>query len=165
MTSLDIKLLESLTVVLIFALVKFFSNFAIKKATQKFKYHKSRIKVVKRVLNVILLLTIVALFLIIWGVDQSKLFVFLSSFLTILGVAFFAQWSILSNVTSTLILFFNHHIKIGDNISIAEKDSMIEGRISDIGFFFVYIKTKANEEIILPSNLFIQKAIKKNLNG
>ena len=165
MTSLDIKLLESLTVVLIFALVKFFSNFAIKKATQKFKYHKSRIKVVKRVLNVILLLTIVALFLIIWGVDQSKLFVFLSSFLTILGVAFFAQWSILSNVTSTLILFFNHHIKIGDNISIAEKDSMIEGRISDIGFFFVYIKTMDNEEIILPSNLFIQKAIKKNLNG
>ena len=165
MTSLDIKLLESLIVIVFFATTKFISNFTIRKASEKFKYQKSRIKIVKRVLNVILLLTMIVLFLLIWGVDQSKLFVFLTSFLTILGVAFFAQWSILSNVTSTLILFFNHHIKIGDNIVFAEKDTQVEGRITDIGFFFVYLKTKENEEIILPSNLFIQKAIKKSLNG
>tara|TARA_B110000503_G_C7032512_1_gene364648 strand:+ start:280 stop:777 length:498 start_codon:yes stop_codon:yes gene_type:complete len=164
MTITEVKILESVIVLVIFALVKFISNVTIKKATEKFKYQKSRIKVVKKILNVILVLSIVALFLIVWGVDQSKLLLFLSSFLTILGVAFFAQWSILSNVTSTLILFFNHHVKISDNIAVAEKDSQIEGKISDIGFFFVKIKTKDNEEILIPSNLFIQKAIKRNLN-
>ena len=161
MTNLEFKVLESAIVIAIFVIVKFISNLAIRKATEKFKYHKSRIKVVKKILNAILTLIVVSLFLIIWGVDQSKLLLFLSSFLTILGVAFFAQWSILSNVTSTLILFFNHQIKIGDTISVAEKDSLIEGKINDIGFFFVNIKTKENEEIIIPSNLFIQKAIKK----
>ena len=45
----------------------------------------------------------------------------------------------------------------------AEKDTQVDGRITDIRFFFVYLKKK-NEEIILPSNLFIQKAIKKSLN-
>ena len=162
MTVGEFKILESIIVLVVFILVKFISNVAIKKATEKFKYHKSRIKVVKKILNFILSLVIIAFLLMIWGVDQSKLFLFLTSLLTILGVAFFAQWSVLSNVTSTLILFFNHHVKIGDTISIAEKDSQIEGKISDIGFFFVHIKTKNNQEIFIPSNIFIQKAIKKS---
>ena len=108
-------------------------------------------------------LSIISILLIIWRVDQSKFILFLSSFLTILGVAFFAQWSILSNVTSTLILFFNHHVKIGDVIAVAEKDSEIVGRISDIGLFFVHIETSDNKQISIPSNLFIQIAIKKDL--
>ena len=162
MTVGEFKILESIIIIAVFILIKFISNVTIRKATQKFKYQKSRIKVIKKILNVILVLVIISLFLIIWGVDQSELFLFLTTLLTILGVAFFAQWSVLSNVTSTLILFFNHHIRIGDHIAIVDKDVAIEGKIIDIGFFFVHLKTKDNEEIFIPSNVFIQKAIKKS---
>lgn len=163
MTDLEIKILESVILFTFFIVIKFFSNLTIRKATEKFSYQESRIKIIKKIFNIIVALSIITIMLIIWGVDQSKFFLFLSSFLTILGVAFFAQWSILSNVTSTLILFFNHHVKIGDTISVAEKDSQIEGVIIDIGFFFVHIDTKDNERISIPSNLFIQRAIKKVL--
>jgi len=39
----------------------------------------------------------------------------------------------------------------------------LKGRISDIGLFFVHIETSDNKQIPIPSNLFIQKAIKKDL--
>ena len=102
--------------------------------------------------------------LIIWGVQQSDVAVYIGSILTVVGVAFFAQWSILSNMTSSIILFFNHSIKLGDVIIIMEgKEYEIEGRVADIGLFFVTLKTAENEEIALPNNLFIQKMIKKKV--
>ncbi|MGB0176358.1 MAG: mechanosensitive ion channel domain-containing protein [Owenweeksia sp.] len=85
--------------------------------------------------------------------------IFLGSFLAILGVAFFAQWSILSNITSGIILFFNHSVKLDDTIIIMDKDYNIEGRVSDISLFFVVLKTKEGQQITLPSNVFLQKMI------
>jgi small-conductance mechanosensitive channel len=99
--------------------------------------------------------------MIVWGVKQSDLLVFLSTILTILGVAFFAQWSIISNITSALIIFFNHPIKIGDRLTIMDKDFPVEGKLSDIGIFFIIIKTEDNKKITIPSNVFMQKMIKK----
>ena len=43
-----------------------------------------------------------------------------------MGVAMFAQWSILSNITSGIILFFSFPFKIGDLILIHDKDFPIE---------------------------------------
>ena len=63
----------------------------------------------------------------VWGVDQSELLIFLSTILKVLEVAFFAQWSIISNITSTLIIFFNQSIKIGDYLTIMDKEYEIEG--------------------------------------
>ena len=99
------------------------------------------------------------------GVDQSELLIFLSTILTVLGVAFFAQWSIISNITSTLIIFFNHPIKIGDHLTIMDKEYEIEGKLSDISIFFIIIKTKENKKITIPSNVFMQKMIKQGTSG
>ena len=61
----------------------------------------------------------------IWGIEKEKLVLFISSVLTILGIAFFAQWSILSNITAGLILFFSHPLKLGDYIKILENSKEI----------------------------------------
>ena len=101
--------------------------------------------------------------MIIWGVKQSELAVFVGSILTIVGVAFFAQWSLLSNITSSIFLFFGHSIKIGDSITIMEtKDYEIRGEILNIGLFFTKIKLiDSDDEITLPNNIFITKTIRK----
>ena len=98
----------------------------------------------------------------IWSVDQKDILVFLSSMVTVLGVAFFAQWSHLSNITSGIIIFFNTATKIGDEIKIMDKDFDIEGEILDIGMMFFKIKTTKDEIISLPNNIILQKAIKTN---
>ena len=86
--------------------------------------------------------------------------IYVSSFLTILGIAFFAQWSILSNITAGIILFINYPVKIGDTITILEKDNNITGEIRDIGAFFITLRTPNKELITMPNSVILQKNIK-----
>jgi small-conductance mechanosensitive channel len=131
------------------------------KVAKKFNFHEPRVKVVKKIINIVLLIITAGIILFIWGVDQSQLALFISTLLTILGIAFVAQWSILSNVTATLIIFFNHPARLGDHITIVDKEYPIEGVIIDIGMFFVIIKTNDGEKITVPSNVFILKMVKR----
>ncbi len=114
--------------------------------------------VLKYIHLLINILAIIAL-IIIWGVQTKDIFITLSSITTVVGVAMFAQWSILSNITSGIILFFSFPYKIGDFIFIHDKDFPIEAEIEDIGAFHVYLKTKEGEIIVYPNNLMLQKGI------
>ena len=96
---------------------------------------------------------------IIWGVNMNQLTLFVSSVLAVLGVGFFAQWSILSNLTSSMILFFNHPVRIGDRIRILDKDFDLTGVVTDISGFFFFMTTDKGEHITLPNNLVMQKGI------
>lgn len=119
--------------------------------------HRTRlvIKYIHLLINILATLSLI----IIWGVQTKDIFIALSSITTVVGVAMFAQWSILSNITSGIILFFSFPFKIGDFILIHDKDFPIEAEIEDIGAFHVYLKTKAGEIIVYPNNLMLQKGI------
>ena len=62
--------------------------------------------VIKYIHLLITILAAIAL-IVIWGVKSDDIFLTLSSIATVVGVAMFAQWSILSNITSGIILFFS----------------------------------------------------------
>ena len=57
----------------------------------------------------------------IWEVNPEDLAIYLASVFTIIGVAFFAQWSHLSNITAAIIIYFNHPVAIGDEITIQDE--------------------------------------------
>lgn len=154
------KLIETVVVVLVYIMVRVVSSRMIGKTVTNQLMQKSRGKVVKKGVNFLLLLVTLTFLFFIWGVDKSELVMFVSSFLAVLGVALFAQWSLLSNITAGIIIFFIHKVKLDDTISILDKEYQIEGRVSDIGLFFVIIKTKEGERVSIPSNVFIQKMIK-----
>ena len=114
--------------------------------------------VVKYIHILIGILAIVAA-IIIWGVQKDDIFLTLSSVTTVVGVAMFAQWSILSNITSGIILFFFFPFRIGDVIQVHDKDFPIQAEIEDIKAFHVYLKTDKGEYITYPNNLLLQKGI------
>ena len=95
----------------------------------------------------------------IWGVKKEQISLFISSIFAIAGVALFAQWSILSNITAGIVLFFSYPFKIGDKIKIHDKDFPIEAEIEDIKAFYIQLITKEGEKITYPNNLIIQKGI------
>ncbi|MBL7877160.1 MAG: mechanosensitive ion channel, partial [Cyclobacteriaceae bacterium] len=64
-----------------------------------------------------------------------------------------------SNVTSSLLLFFNHPIKIGSTIKVLDKDYPFEGEVSDLTYFFVHLKTESGEIITIPNSIILQKSI------
>jgi small-conductance mechanosensitive channel len=114
--------------------------------------------VVKYIHLLINLLAIVCL-IIIWGVQKKDIFLTLSSITTVVGVAMFAQWSILSNITSGIILFFFFPFRIGDIIKVHDKDFPIQAEIEDIKAFHIYLVTSDGERITYPNNLLLQKGI------
>lgn len=162
MDDYKIKLIQSAAVIILFLLLKFVINKLIKRVAIKFRYHKPRIKIISKLISLILFSIALGFLFIVWGIDKSDLFLFISSLLTIVGIAFVAQWSLLSNITSTIIIFFSHPIRIGEQITILDKDYHIEGRISDIRVFFIIIKTTEGEYVTIPSSVFMQKMIKRN---
>lgn len=103
-------------------------------------------------------LAVIAL-LILWGVNTENLFVALGSVFAVIGVALFAQWSILSNITSGVILFFSAPFHVGDTIRILDKDMPIEATVEDIFTFYTHLRTKEGGLHIFPNSLLLQKAV------
>lgn len=154
-----IQILETVIVLAVLVLV----NFAIRKwsfrIAKKFHLGLERRRITTRIVNLLLLLIGTISIMGIWGLDQKELFVFLTSTLTVLGVGFFATWSILSNITSGLLLYFNHPLHIGDQIKIMDKEAPVEGTLTDISMFFMHIETAHGEKITIPNSVVTQKTI------
>ncbi len=57
--------------------------------------------------SVQLFTTVTAIILLtgVWGFKQNEIALFASTILTAIGIAFFSQWSLLSNITSSILFF------------------------------------------------------------
>jgi small-conductance mechanosensitive channel len=153
------EIIETVLVILVAIISRFSVNKLFIKAKEKFQLQKSRTVIVRKLINGAVFFAALILIFIIWGVDQKELAVFFSSFIAILGIALFAQWSMLSNITSSIILFIYHPAKIGDTIAIIDKENPMEGKIKDIGAFFIIVKTQKGELVTIPNSLIFQKMV------
>jgi small-conductance mechanosensitive channel len=155
-----LQIFETALVLIFLILVKVIARNSINRILSKFDFGIERKRISHKIVN--LFITIFALIFLagIWNIDRSQLMVFITSTITIVGVGFFAQWSILSNITSSLILFFNHPMKLGQEISILDKEYDIHGTLIDISFFFMYIKTSDDDIITIPNSVVLNKVIK-----
>lgn len=146
-------------VVLIYIIFRIIIGKIIRRFAKVSQTLEHRSNLVIKYFNILLgLIAIIAIF-IIWGVKPQNVILVFSSVFAVIGVAMFAQWSILSNVTSGIILFFSAPFKIGDIIRIHDKDFPIEAEIEDIRGFHTYLKTKDGELITYPNSLLLQKGI------
>lgn len=158
-TTLRLEIIE--TLVLIFAMIsiKLATTKAIKRILSSLEFDLQRKRISQKIVNLFILLVGGIILAGIWNIDRKELIVFFTSVLTILGIAFFAQWSILSNITASLILFFNHPLRIGQFIQVFDKDYTVEGKLEDISFFFMHVRTKENQIVTIPNNLVLQRTI------
>lgn len=156
------KIVFSIAIICIAILTRFIITNSLKKIQNNFGFHKARIIIINKIVTVLIYITVIVFIAFLWGINQKQLLLAISSFLTILGIAFFAQWSILSNITAGIILYINYPVKIGDTITILEKDNNITGEILNIGAFFITLKTAEAKLITLPNAIILQKNIQYN---
>lgn len=153
------QIIATLVVLIVFIVLRIITNSVIKGFGRKAHLSEVRMNLVVKYIDFLITLLGVVSLITIWGVDGKQIFVILSSVFTIIGIAFFAQWSILSNITAGIILFFSFPFKIGDKIRMLDKDFPIEGEIIDIKSFYTLLKTENGEEISYPNSLLLQKGI------
>jgi small-conductance mechanosensitive channel len=148
---------------LIVLLVYFILRVSIAKLVRRFattnEVLEHRTNLIIKYINLLLGILALISITIIWGVKKDQILLFISSVFAVVGVASFAQWSILSNITAGIIIFFSYPFKIGDRIKIHDKDFPIEGEIDDIKAFYVILKSSDGEMITYPNNLLMQKGI------
>ena len=159
MSDFEIQILETVILAVIVLGVKLFSRSSVNRLLNKMDFDLKRKQISHRIINLFLTIFVVIVLAGIWNIHKDQLIVFMTSVVTVLGIAFFAQWSILSNVTSSLILFFNHPMKIGQRIRVVDKEYDISGELIDISFFFLYIKNDDGELITIPNTIVLQKTI------
>jgi small-conductance mechanosensitive channel len=159
MITLEAKITLTAALVICMFSMMYLTRLSLRKFTLLRSIEANRRKVILNLIYFSIYILAFVFLGIIWGVNMNQLTLFVSSVLAVVGVGFFAQWSILSNLTSSVILFFNHPVRIGDKIRILDKDFELTGEVTDISGFFFFITTDKGEHITMPNNLVIQKGI------
>jgi hypothetical protein len=65
-----------------------------------------------------------------WGIEFDSVFLFASTTLTLLGVALFASWSLLSNVAAYFVILLHPSFRRGTFVRVIDFDNYAEGYIS-----------------------------------
>ena len=153
------QIIATIVALVIFMILRYLVNTIIDNIGKTSEFAESRTQLVKKYIDYFIYMLALLVIISIWGIKPEQIFLFISSVLTVIGVAFFAQWSILSNITAGIILFFSSPFKIGNVIKIMDKDYPIEAKIIDIRSFYTLLKTAQGEEITFPNNLLLQKGV------
>lgn len=101
---------------------------------------------------------------IITGVNYRDLSFLLGSALALFGIALFAQWSILSNITASIIVFFFFPYRVGDLVEILDGENTVSGRIKEITLFHVIMQGDEDTLVTYPNSLVFQRAVKITRN-
>ncbi|RLQ22071.1 hypothetical protein DWB85_09030 [Seongchinamella sediminis] len=124
-----------------------------------------RMKYLSKTANIALFTVFVFVICLVLGLGYSEVSLFLSSVFAVVGVAMFAQWSILSNITASMIIFFGFPYRVGDLIKVTDADFDISGTVEEISLFHVLIRTEAGNIITYPNSLILQKPVIKLERG
>lgn len=153
------EIVNTLLLLVLLGIIKFILKKLVRRFGSLTDLFENRTLLIIKYINVLLSIIFVLGLLLIWGVDLEEVVILFSSVFAIIGVALFAQWSILSNITSGILLFFTFPYKIGDRIRVHDKDFPLEVTIIDIRAFFLLLETTDGEQITYPNNLLLQKGI------
>ncbi|MBA4260138.1 MAG: mechanosensitive ion channel protein MscS [Chitinophaga sp.] len=158
METYKIQIIETIIAVISFFFVKIISRYFVKLTIKNSSFKNAEQKDVLKVIRLILIVVLSIIIVAIWSVKQENILIFASSLITVFGVALFAEMSILANITASLILFFQHPIKVGDTIAITFEGKETEGELIDITYFFVFIKTLNRGILTIPNALLLKSS-------
>ena len=153
------EILKTLVLLIIFIIIRSILKVSIKKIGQKSGINDARIGLISRYSTFTLILIFLLFLSYLFGATLENLTLLFSSVFAVIGIGLFAIWSILSNITSGIIMFFSFPYKVGDKIKIHDKDSPLEGIIEDIRAFQLHLRLDNGDLVTYPNNLILQKAV------
>ncbi|WP_418509755.1 mechanosensitive ion channel domain-containing protein [Corallibacter sp.] len=153
------ELVQSIILFAILYIIRFIAALAIKKIGRKSGINDARIHLIIRYASVTLILIGLLVVAVIFGTEMKDLTLVFSSVFAVIGIGLFAIWSILSNITSGIIMFFSFPYKVGDKVQIHDKDFPVEAIIEDIRAFQLHLRLDNGDLVTYPNNLILQKPV------
>jgi small-conductance mechanosensitive channel len=102
-----------------------------------------------------------------WGVSGSVLWTALTGFTAVAAVAFFAAWSVLSNIFCTLLILTTRPFRLHDHIELVDNGDKpgLKGRVVDINLIYTTLQeTNGNGEdtvLQIPNSQFFQRSTRR----
>lgn len=122
----------------------------------------SRVHYTSTVLVLIWALLVVTVSGFVIGIGYQDVGLFFGSMFAVIGVALFAQWSILSNITASVIVFFFFPYRVGHTVRIIDDKNSVEGVIKEITLFHVILVAPDDSITTYPNAMVFQKAVSIN---
>ncbi len=144
---------------IVLLILKYLSTKAIRKIGRISELNQARTRLIIKYVSIGLFAIGAGALIFIWNVKFKDLGLLVSSIFAVIGVALFATWSILSNITAGIILFFSFPFKIGDRIKVLDGEFSEEADILDIKAFHLYLQKDNGELVTYPNNLLLQKGV------
>ncbi|WMJ70059.1 mechanosensitive ion channel family protein [Stenotrophomonas sp. 24(2023)] len=100
------------------------------------------------------------------GASPVALWTAFTGFAAVGAVAFFAAWSVLSNIFCTLLIFTTRPFRLHDYIEVLENGEKpgLKGRVIDINLIYTTLQESGDHEgtvLQLPNNLFFQRTVRR----
>ena len=101
------------------------------------------------------------------GVSATVLWTAFTGFAAVGAVAFFAAWSVLSNIFCTLLIFTTRPFRLGDRIEILENGEKpgLKGRVIDINMIYTTMQEIGGPPegtlMQVPNSLFFQRGLRR----
>ncbi|UTH36790.1 mechanosensitive ion channel family protein [Pseudomonas sp. KHPS1] len=101
------------------------------------------------------------------GVSATVLWTALTGFTAVAAVAFFAIWSVLSNMFCALLIFTMGPFRIGDTVEVIDSADKpgVKGRVIAINLFYTTLQDLAEDAagalLQVPNSLFFQKTVRR----
>ncbi len=120
----------------------------------------------RRLSNFLIWTTSLVLILDQLGVSATVLWTAFTGFAAVGAVAFFAAWSVLSNIFFTLLIFTTRPFRIGDTIELVENGEKpgFKGRVIDVNLIYSTLEETSgtgNNLVQIPNSLFFQRATRR----
>ena len=101
------------------------------------------------------------------GVSGSALWGTLTGFIAVGAVAFFAAWSVLSNIFCTLLILTTRPFRLDDTVELLENGEKpgLKGRVIDINFVYTTLhetREDGSDTVLqIPNSQFFQKITRR----
>lgn len=108
-----------------------------------------------------LLISLVSIILIFgaYGADLGGIWTMLSAAFALVALGFVAVWSVLSNVSCTIMILFFRPFEVGDELEFIEP--VFKGTVVNLNFAYTTLRDDTGLLVQVPNNLFFQKVVKR----
>ncbi|WP_407294704.1 mechanosensitive ion channel domain-containing protein [Stutzerimonas zhaodongensis] len=102
-----------------------------------------------------------------FGVSATVLWTAFSGFVAVAAVAFFAMWSVLSNLLCAALIMTVGPFRLGDVVELVESfdKPIVKGRVTDINLLYTILEETAEDGasvvVHVPNSFFFQKVLRR----
>ncbi|MET0288334.1 MAG: mechanosensitive ion channel family protein [Pseudoxanthomonas sp.] len=162
---------QVLLIVVITRLVQLLARRLLDRVAQRYDLPPEMTVGVRRLINFVISVAALLLILERLGVSGSVLWAAFTGFATVGAVAFFAAWSVLSNIFCTVLIFITRPFRLYENIELLENGEKpgLKGKVMDINLLYTTLQEAEGAEgpsvVQIPNSLFFQRGIRRWRGG